>query len=90
MSNEMALERIVIDAICKACNCPAAGLAGHTPLEVVGLDSLAMAAVISEVEAECGRQLSPDQLMTLLQVRTIGDIVQVIHEPNPVRAASCG
>lgn len=90
MSNETALEQIVIGAIGKACNCPIVGLDTHTPLEVVGLDSLAMAAVISDVEAACGRQLSPDQLMTLLQVKTIGDIVQVIHVPDPIRAASCG
>ena len=72
-----ALDRTVVLAVAKACSCDAESLHAVTTIDEIGLDSLGLEAVISEVQETCGIELTADQLMKFFEVATIEDIAAV-------------
>lgn len=88
MLDDESLKSVVIEAIEAACK-PSIALCADSRLEDIGLDSLGLATVISAVEDTFAIRLSPDQLMSFLQVSTIGEILQVIHGTETMPADQC-
>lgn len=74
------LEQLVLEAMASATNRPLDALSMETRLEEIGLDSLGMAAVISDLEDGVLReQLSSEQLREFLQVNTIGEFLKIVE-----------
>lgn len=83
----MDLEAVLRESVAKVCSVPLEQVTRDTALDELGIDSLASAEVIFEVEIRLGREL-PNQLLRQVQeVRTVGDVAQrmraALEEPTP-------
>jgi hypothetical protein len=70
-----ALDELVTAAIATACRIEPASLDHRTPLADIGMDSLTLVAVLSEIEALCEIELSAADTAELLAAKDIGEIV---------------
>jgi acyl carrier protein len=70
----MKLESALRESIAFVCDVPLERVTDEAVLEQLGLDSLAAAEVITNVEIRLGRDLPMDVLRRLNQVRTVGDV----------------
>jgi acyl carrier protein len=69
------MRELILDTFCAACNRERSALAPQTSLEELGLDSLSLMSVLSQVQFACGVQLNDDQTLHLLNATTVADIV---------------
>jgi acyl carrier protein len=67
-------ERLVRDAIVKVCGVDPERVHADAPLDDLGVDSLAAAEVLVEVEIQIGRDLPVDVLRRLDKAVTVRDI----------------
>jgi acyl carrier protein len=81
------LENVLRDAIVKVADVPPEQVTRSVPLEALGIDSLAVAEILVELEIHLDRELPVDLLRRLDQVRTVGDVVDelaaVLLTPDP-------
>jgi acyl carrier protein len=74
--NNGRLQQLVVSAIARATNQPEDSITPQMRLEELGLDSLGIASIISEIEGAYDVQLSPDTLMEFLAVQNVGEFVE--------------
>jgi len=67
-------------AISKVCGQPAAAITADTRLDDLGVDSLAVAEVIVELEMELDRELPVHLLRQLDRVQTVGDVHEALQQ----------
>jgi acyl carrier protein len=66
-------------AIERICGVPADGVEPSSTLEGLGIDSLAAAELITDVEMRTGHELPVDILRQLAQVRTVGEVADYMR-----------
>jgi acyl carrier protein len=82
------LEAALGESIMRICGVPAEAITPSATLEELGLDSLAAAEVITDVEIRLGVELPMDILRGLNGLRPVGEVtrhLQAGFEESPVR-----
>jgi len=69
------LDELLRVTIAKICAIPVSEIDDDTRLDALGVDSLAVAEIIVEMEVELGVELPIDVLRQLDRVQTVGDVV---------------
>ena len=75
------------ESIARVCGVPAGQVGPSSTLEELGIDSLAAAEIITDVEIRTGIELPMDVLRGLSQRRTVGEVagpLQAGDGPPPV------
>jgi acyl carrier protein len=70
----MNLDVALRDSIVRICGVPADQISPGSTLEDLGVDSLAAAEIITDVEIRTGIELPMDVLRGLTQLRTVGEV----------------
>ena len=70
----MSLELALRESIVKICSVPADQITAESTLEDLGVDSLAAAEVITDMEIRTGIELPMDVLRGLSKLRTVGEV----------------
>ncbi len=70
----MNLDVALRESIVRICGVPADQVTPACTLEDLGVDSLAAAEIITDVEIRAGIELPMDVLRSLSQLRTVGEI----------------
>jgi len=73
------IEELLIASIAEVCGVDAATLRPDTLLEDVGVDSLASAEVLVDVEIRLGRQLPTGTLRKLESAQTVADVAALLE-----------
>lgn len=81
----MELEDLLKETIARLCSVPLQDLHGDTRLDSLGVDSLAVAEIIVDMEIALETELPIDVLRRLDRVQTVDDVV---HELRAVLADS--
>jgi acyl carrier protein len=83
----MDLNRSLRESISRTCAVPVAGIQPDSMLSELGVDSLASAEILTDLEIRLGKQLPVDALRRLNQARTVGDIESILEreliDPTP-------
>jgi acyl carrier protein len=74
----MDLNRSLRESISRTCAVPMTSIRSDSVLAELGVDSLASAEILTELEIRSGRQLPVDALRRLNQARTVGDIESIL------------
>jgi acyl carrier protein len=85
------LQDLIRDSIAEVCGVDTSALDASSRLADVGVDSLASAEVLVDLEIRLGRQLPLGTLRRLEHVDTLGELTRLLedalgHAPPPVRA----
>ena len=70
----MNLDAALCESIAKICGVPADEVSQTSKLEDLGIDSLAAAEIITDVEIRTGIELPIDVLRGLNQMQTVGEV----------------
>jgi acyl carrier protein len=70
----MNLDVALRESIARICGVPADQVGSASTLEDLGIDSLAAAEIITDVEIRAGVELPMDVLRGLGQLRTVGEV----------------
>jgi acyl carrier protein len=70
----MNLDVALRESIVRICGVPADQVTAASTLEDLGVDSLAAAEIITDVEIRAGIELQMDALRGLSQLRTVGEV----------------
>jgi len=70
----MNLDMALRESIVRICGVPAEQVSSASTLEDLGVDSLAAAEVITDVEIRTGIELPMDVLRGLSKMRTVGEV----------------
>jgi acyl carrier protein len=70
----MDLDLALRESIAKICGVPADQVTSASTLEDLGVDSLAAAEIITDVEIRAGIELPMDVLRGLSRLRTVGEV----------------
>ena len=70
----MNLDVALCESIARICAVPADQVSPASTLEDLGIDSLAAAEIITDVEIRAGIELQMDTLRGLGQLRTVGEV----------------
>ena len=70
----MNLDVALCESIARVCGVPADQVRSASTLEELGIDSLAAAEIITDVEIRAGVELPMDVLRGLGQLRTVGEV----------------
>ena len=70
----MNLDAALCESIARVCGVPADQVSPASTLEGLGIDSLAAAEIITDVEIRAGVELPMDVLRGLGQLRTVGEV----------------
>jgi acyl carrier protein len=70
----MNLDVALCESIARVCGVPADQVSPASTLEDLGIDSLAAAEIITDVEIRAGVELPMDVLRGLSQLRTVGEV----------------
>jgi acyl carrier protein len=70
----MNLDVALCESIARVCGVPADQVTSASTLEDLGVDSLAAAEIITDVEIRAGIELPMDVLRGLGQLRTVGEV----------------
>jgi len=70
----MNLDVALRESIVRICGVPADQVTPASTLEDLGVDSLAAAEIITDVEIRAGIELQMDALRGLSQLRTVGEV----------------
>jgi acyl carrier protein len=81
------LSAFVCSAIGQACNCPVEAVTPSTPLVTLNIDSLTLVALVAQVEAIYGVDLSAEELISLTDCARVSDFVDRLKELMGARAA---
>jgi acyl carrier protein len=66
------------ESISRTCAVPAAGIQPDSELAELGVDSLAAAEILTDLEIRLGKQLPVDALRRLNQARTVGELESLL------------
>ena len=83
--DDEALESAVRMAVARVCDVDAERVEASTPLDDLGLDSLAAAEVITDVEIRLDVEFPVDVLRRLIEARTVGDVLGGLRDGLAVR-----
>jgi acyl carrier protein len=75
----MDVEALLRRSIVSVCGVPAERVRSDTPLDDLGIDSLAAAEIFVDVEIELGRELPVDLLRRLDGTETVGGVAAVLR-----------
>ena len=75
----MDVDLALRQAIERICGVSAESVEPSSTLEDLGIDSLAAAELITDVEMRTGRELPVDILRNLAQVRTVGEVADYMR-----------
>lgn len=67
-------------SIGRICDVPVESITDEDSLEDLGIDSLAAAEVLTDLEIRLGRELPVDGLRRLTASRTVGDVVALLRD----------
>lgn len=70
----MDLDAALRESIVKICGVPADQVTSAAPLDELGIDSLAAAEIVTDMEIRTGIDLPMDVLRGLNQMRTVGEV----------------
>jgi acyl carrier protein len=87
----MSLDVALRESIVKICGVPPDKVTPASTLEDLGIDSLAAAEIITDVEIRTGIELPMDVLRGLSQMRTVGEVAAHLRSgagPPPVPSGS--
>ena len=73
------LEELVSSAIATACNVDEAAISLETRLCDLGVDSISVVAIVAQVGAEHGLELSSDQLIELFDALIVRDFILLLQ-----------
>jgi acyl carrier protein len=74
-----AIEDLLKESIAEVCGVDAASLRPDTRLEDIGVDSLASAEVLVDIEIRTGRQLPSGTLRGLEAATTVADVAALLE-----------
>ena len=74
----MTLAASLIARIATTCSIEAETLCLDTQIDDIGLDSFSLINILTSIEAETGIELRDEDIMTLLEGKSIGDYVNVL------------
>jgi acyl carrier protein len=74
----MDFDTVLHDAIVRVCDLPPERVTPETRLDDLGVDSLAIAEIIVEVEMQLDRELPVHVLRQLDRVTTVGDVAAAL------------
>jgi acyl carrier protein len=81
------LDELLQESIVKVCDLPPEAVRPETRLDELGIDSLAVAEIIVEVEIRLDRELPIHLLRQLDRVQTVGDVADELRaelaDPGP-------
>jgi len=86
----MNLDLALRESIAKICGIPAGQVTSASTLEDLGVDSLAAAEIITDVEIQAGIELPMDVLRGLGELRTVGEVVAHLEAGAPSPSAHSG
>ena len=75
----MDLEQAMGESIERICGMPREQVSRASTLDELGIDSLAAAELITDLEIRLGVELPIDVLRRLNQVKTVGEILDYLH-----------
>jgi acyl carrier protein len=75
----MDLNRSLREAISRTCAVPAVSIQSDSMLTELGVDSLASAEILTDLEIRLGKQLPADASRRLKQARTVGDLESILR-----------
>ena len=81
------IEELLRQAIAQVCAVDVRGLTEASRLEDVGIDSLASAEILVELEVRLGRQLPAGTLRRLEHTRTLGELAALLESAFALPAA---
>ncbi len=84
----MNLDLTLRESIAKICGVSADQVSPASTLEDLGVDSLAAAEIITDVEIRTGIELPIDVLRSLGRMRTVGEVAAHLQAGNGFRPAS--
>jgi len=76
----MDLTRELHESISRICEIPLDVVSDDATLEALGVDSLASAEIMTDMEIRVGRDLPVDALRRLAGARTVGDVSTVLQQ----------
>lgn len=74
----MELVRALYESISRTCDIPVDLVRDDATLEELGIDSLASAEIMTDLEIRLGRDLPVDALRRFEMARTVGDVSAVL------------
>jgi acyl carrier protein len=83
--DDETLEAALREAVARACEVPPDRVDLATPLGELGLDSLAAAEVLTDVEIRLGVEFPVDVLRRLTEARTVGEVLDRLRDALAVR-----
>jgi acyl carrier protein len=83
--DDEALESAVRTAVARACDVDVERVEASTPLDELGLDSLAAAEVLTDVEIRLDIEFPVDVLRGLTEARTVGEVFDRLRDGLAVR-----
>jgi acyl carrier protein len=83
----MNLDVALRESIARICAVPADQVGPDSTLEDLGIDSLAAAEIITDVEIRAGVELPMDVLRGLGQLRTVGEVAAHLEAGAPSQSA---
>jgi len=83
--DDATLESALREAVTRACEVSPDVVHLSTPLDELGLDSLAAAEVLTDVEIGLGVEFPVDVLRRLSEARTVGEVLERLREGLAVR-----
>ena len=84
MTQDKSLKTTVLGAIADACNLSAAEITVDMNIQDLGLDSWAITAIVAQLEAAYGIEVSTDQLIDLMQAEFVRDFVALVERMTGV------
>jgi len=79
MDSETSLDEFVITTIAATCSVERREITPESSLADLLMDSLSIAALVSEVEAACSCEFSEDEIFGLYQARSVRDVLELIR-----------
>jgi acyl carrier protein len=70
---------VVVSMIARICNRPSAEVTPATTLQSLGIDSLAMPAIVTRLEALFEREFNQDQLLDFLAAVRVEDVATLVR-----------
>ncbi len=80
MNGELDLEDFIQTTVAQACNVDRETVRPDTPLLDLNIDSLALVSVFAQVEAVYDLELTPDEILSMLEAPRVSDLVTCLRE----------
>ncbi len=69
----------VVEAVARACHLDARAVSADTSVQDLGLDSMSLISVFSEIEAVYNVTFTAEQLIEMLQAATVSDLISSVR-----------